>query len=73
MSTRRRCVRAGVTATARVNAVNAAPPSRIVGGDVADTMMQRQLTTETDMHVYQTPRHHHHQQQQQQQATVASP
>jgi len=72
MSVRRRCVRACVTATARVNAVNAAPPSRVVGGDTADMMMQRQLTTETDMHVYQTPRHHH-QQQLQQQATVASP
>jgi len=60
-----------VTARARVNAVNAAPSGTGYTGDMADMMLQNQLRTESDVHIYQTPRRHH-QLQQQQQATVAS-
>jgi len=55
-----------------MNVVNAAPPSAgITGSDLLQT--QSQSTTQTDMHIYQTPRQQQQLQQlQQQQATVIS-
>jgi len=61
-------VLAGVAAKARVNAVNAAAPASRATDDLADMVLQNQLLTESDMHIYQTPRR---QQQQQQQTLVA--
>jgi len=60
-----------MTATARVNTVNASPPapaSNFAGDMPGGLMLQNQLITDTtDMHIYQTPRR-----QQQQHAMVAS-
>jgi len=59
---------AGVAARARVNAVNAASPASRTADDMLDMMLQQnQLTTESDLHIYQTPRR-----QQQLQMQVAS-
>jgi len=60
----------GVAAKARVNAVNAAAPASTSADDLAELVLQNQLMTESDMHIYQTPRR---QQQQQQTPVISSP
>jgi len=62
---RHRCV--VVTARVVVNTVNAAAPASRASDNLDDILLRNQLSTEPDVHIYQTPRR-----QQQQQATVTS-
>jgi len=59
----------GVAARARMNAISAAAPASKTADDLlTEMLLQNQRSTESDVHVYQTPRR----QQSQQQTPVAS-
>jgi len=51
------------TGVAVKNVVNAAPQSTREMDELAIKVLQDQLNTESDVHIYQTPRRQQHQQQ----------
>ena len=61
-----------MAAPVRVNAVNAAAPASgaLSRDELAELVLRNQITTDADMHIYQTPRRQ--QEQLHQQAPVAS-